>query len=182
MNAQVADDEIDFNSLAYGLTQLHKSATNDHYETVFGVIELLRRTPLPPGYVNNIQSEMYRMLSHGPRKTKCSNVYLAFYGYDDKATHMKIGVANDIKKRMDTFKIGNPLPNMFTYGAHFHDRKEAFTVETALLKHLSADAVHGEWVSVGAISAEAAKKITESLAEVAGQAINSLVEFRLCEV
>jgi hypothetical protein len=176
------DEEIDFNSLAYGLKRLHESVTNDHYETVFGVVELLRRTPLPPGYVTSIQSEMYMLLSHGHKKTKGSNVYLAFYGHDDRATHMKIGVANDIKKRMDTFKTGNPFPNMFTYGAHFHERKEAFTVETALLKHLSASAVHGEWVSVGAISAEAAKKITESLAEVAGYAINSLVEFRLCEV
>lgn len=176
------DEDIDFNSLAYGLKVLHESANNDHYETVFGVAELLRRMPLPPGYVNNLQNELYMLLSHGPRKTKSSNVYLAFYGHGDKSTHMKIGVANDIKKRMDTFKIGNPLPNMWTYGAHFHDRKEAFIVESALLKHLSADAIHGEWVSVGSISAEAAKKIAESLAEVAGHAVNSLVEFKLCEV
>lgn len=176
------DEDIDFNSLAYGLKKLHESANNDHYETIFGVIELLRRTPLPPGYVSNLQSEMYRMLSHGPIKTACSNVYLAFYGAEDMATHMKVGVANDIKKRMDTFKIGNPLPNLWTYGAHIHDRKDAFTVETALLKHMSGNAVHGEWVSVGGLSAEASQQIVESLQEVASDAIDTFVYFKRCEV
>lgn len=175
-------EEIDFNDLAYGLQQLKDKVTSDHVATIYEVFEFLRRVPFPPGYLDQTRTEMFRALRERESTGDHTYVYLSFYGENERASHMKIGVAKNVKARMAGIKTGNPLPKLWTYSAWFSTKKEALIVESALLKHMAADAVHGEWVSVGALSEQAARSIVESLTEVAGAALNSFANFKLCEV
>lgn len=171
-------NEIDFNEMTRGIIHNRKKYRAGSFVRAAEILDALHELGLPPGYVESIRSDVFKVLKDGHAYAP-SNVYLAFFGLDNKATHLKIGVAKDVKKRMGGIRTGNPLPNLWTYSATYETRRDAFAVESAILAHMAADSVHGEWVSVGSISERAAEAIVESLADVAEAAAGCRIKFRL---
>jgi hypothetical protein len=111
-----------------------------------------------------------------------THVYLAFFGNEGRATYMKIGIAKNVRNRMSGIATGNPLPNLWTYSAPFFTRVKATAVEAALLRHMSPDKVHGEWIHVQGLSARTAAEVVVSLSEVAGTVHGDEVLFELRDI
>lgn len=168
---------IDFNELTKGMIRA-STQTSGSLVTVYDIAEQMRGLPFPPGYVDTLRDEMLSVLKTGI-PAKPTFVYLAFYGFNDKATHLKIGVAKDVSARMASIRTGNPLQNLWTYTAAYSTRADALQVESALLAHMSADSVHGEWVSVGSIDNHEASAVVESLSDVAAEVAGCRVNFRI---
>ena len=178
MNA--VTDVIDFNELTKGMI-CASNKTLGSLVTVYDIVEQMRGIPFPPGYIDTLRDEMLSVLKTGI-PTKPTFVYLAFYGFNGRATHLKIGVAKDVKARMASIRTGNPLQNLWTYTAAYSTKPDALRVEAALLAHMSSDSVHGEWVSVGLVSDKASAAIVGSLNDVAEAVAGCRINFRLSEV
>jgi hypothetical protein len=103
-------------------------------------------------------------------------VYLAFFGENDCSQYLKIGIAQNVKARMQGHRTSNPLPLVLTMTAEFLRKADARAVESALLRHMAGDRIHGEWVRCMA-SVPACRAIAESLAEVASEVSGRPVEF-----
>lgn len=106
---------------------------------------------------------------------KCS-VYLGFFGSEDAASFLKIGIARDVAKRMAQHRISNPMLCTLSVWAEFPSRSIARDVEVALLRHMKDERARGEWVNCRA-SLPACRAIAESLAEVASQVSGAPVVF-----
>lgn len=174
--------DIDYAALAVNLSLRRERVAMKYVHNVMRAIELLRRSGLPEAYVDGIQDEVLEMTcSHRPA-WKRDHVYLAFHGQGGRASHMKIGVAADVKKRMAALYTGNPLPRLWVFAAPLSSRMTAGKVEQALLAHMSVDRSSGEWVRVDGLSETAAVCVVESLAEVASMHTSHPVEFERVEV
>lgn len=166
MNASNTAEVIDFNQIAKNIVRVSGKYQAGSLVRVYEVMDQLRELPFPPGYVDSLRDDVLKVLQAGV-SAKPTFVYLAFYGINDRATHLKVGVAKDVKARLTGIRTGNPLPILWTFTALYPTRSDAMVVESAILAHLSADSIHGEWVSVGALTASTAEAIVDSLADVA---------------
>jgi hypothetical protein len=106
------------------------------------------------------------------------SVYLAFYGINDMASYLKIGIAKNVKNRLGGIKTGNPLPNLWTFTAVYDSKRDALSVESALLDHMSGDSVHGEWINVHGMTLQVSEALAESLSEVASEVTGGKIFFR----
>lgn len=177
MNAGSTAEIIDFNQLTKSMVRSLNPRIGD-VSSVYDAFDILRGLPFPPGYVDSLRGDVLKVLRAG-MPSKPTFVYLAFYGVNNKATHLKIGVAKNVKARLSGIKTGNPLPNLWTFTAGYSTRGDALAVEAALIAHMSANSVHGEWVSVGSIAECAAASIVESLADVAATVSECRIRFQL---
>lgn len=157
---------IDFNQIAKNIVRVSGKYQTGSIVKVFEIMDQLRELPFPPGYVDSLRDDALKVLNAGV-SAKPTFVYLAFYGSNGRATHLKVGVAKNVKSRLASIRTGNPLPILWTFTALYPTRTSAMGVESALLAHLSGDSIHGEWVSVGALTASTAAAIVDSLADVA---------------
>ena len=108
-------------------------------------------------------------------------VYLTFWGLDDRAEFMKIGVAKDIKARMAGIKTGNPMDRLWTYCLLLHSRSEAMRVESALLSKMADTRVSGEWVKTSKFSGQTCRAICDDLSAVASELCGRPVALRVFE-
>lgn len=175
-------EEYDFNDIARRIAKLKKRQRLGDYSLVAYVLSELGSLPFPPGYLDSVRDEMFCTLRTGGGTPSMTSVYLAFYGLEDRASHLKIGIAKDVRSRLSNIKTGNPLPNLWTYTAPFPNRKYAAAVESALLSHMSKDSAHGEWINLGGISDQAAEAIVASLADVATEIHGDSVQFHRFKV
>jgi T5orf172 domain-containing protein len=169
--------DIDFNEIARKIKALPGLVKPGDMCRLALALDGIRDLPFPPGYLDALRGDMISALRSGPATS--AYVYLSFYGSVDSASHLKIGIAKNVKSRMSGIKTGNPLLRLWTYAAQFPAREMALAVETFLLSHVSRDSVHGEWVNVHGMSEQAALAFVESLAEVAGAVGGRRVEFEL---
>ncbi len=172
-------NDINIAGVVDGIAQARGHYSPGNVACVYRAIEILRGLPYAPAYLDGVRDELLGFLTTkaaAPRYYTAS-VYLAFYGVGDRATYLKVGIAKDVEARMSGHTTSNPLPNLWTYTAGFDRRAKASAVELALLRHLSGDKVHGEWVHVHGLSEQAARSFVESLAEVASSAHGSPVFF-----
>lgn len=161
-----AAEAIDFNQIAKNIVRFTGKYRAGSFLKIYEAMELLRELPFPPGYVDSLRDDALKVLQAGD-SAKPTFVYLAFYGDNNKATHLKVGVAKDVTARLAGIRTGNPLPLLWKFTALYPSRRDAMAVESALLAHLSADSIHGEWVGVGTLSANASVAIVDSLSDVA---------------
>ncbi len=125
----------------------------------------LAGTALPAAYLEGIRMELLQMLGlENVDRTYC---YLTFWGVDGRAEFLKIGVARNVKNRMNGIRTGNPLDRLWTYTMALNSRGEAMKVEAALLENMKSDRTNGEWVRVAGCSEQACKAIADDLAELA---------------
>jgi len=59
--------------------------------------------------------------------------------------YVKIGVADDIRRRLSGLQMGNPRPLVLRYLIPAFDRSEAFLIEWKLHQALSHAYIRGEW-------------------------------------
>lgn len=138
------------------------------FAALYCVFDSVQHLGFPPGYLNSLRQEMAAvLLEHSEDSSSPTCVYLTFFGVDDRASHMKIGVARDAKSRLGSIRTGNPIPHLWTFTTTFKSRQMAMRVERALLRHMSPDRAEGEWVNVSGLSEQAAEAVAGSLAEVA---------------
>lgn len=134
---------------------------------VMQAVRTLRSAGLPPAYVDGLQDELLRFVCDEVPESVCDWVYLAFHGQDARATHMKIGVANNVSRRMSAISTSSPLPRLWVYSAPVVGRHLALRIESGLLDHMEGNRTNGEWCAVGEVSESAAEAMAISLAEVA---------------
>lgn len=145
--------------------------TSDHdVLQIEWVCRLLRRTVLPDAYVDGIRLELLQMV--GRPDADLTYVYLSFWGTDDRADYLKIGIAKNVRKRMSGAHTDNPMNRLWTYTMPLHTRAEAMKVEAALLSHMAHSRITGEWVKLSKFSDQACKAMAESLAEVAADVMD----------
>lgn len=170
--------EVDLGPVLDGFKAMRSNFRAGDVARIHQAVETLRELPLPPSYLDGIRDELVQMCTgRGKITYYASCVYLAFYGEGARATYLKIGIAKDVRARLKSHTTSNPIPMLWAYFAGFDARTEATKVESALLNHMKADRIHGEWVSVGEIAQAAATAIVESLAEVASDATGGPVQF-----
>lgn len=169
--------EIDFNGIAKRINKLRKLARPGDVSRVCACIESIRDLPFTPGFLDSVREDLLAALG-AAANGQTTYVYLAFYGSDDRADYLKIGITRNVKSRIIGIRTGNPLPNLWTFSARLRSREEAAIIEAALLQHMSLDRVSGEWVRVHGIGRSAAIAIAESLAEVATDVQSETVDFQ----
>lgn len=174
--------EIDFGALIRGMGSHRKNVKTRDIVAVMQAMSRLRRSSLPQAYVDGLQDEILQMMCDRVPDEACDFVYLAFHGDGGHASHMKIGMAKDVRKRMSALYTGNPLPRLWVYAARIAGREVAQRIERELLLHMSKWRAEGEWVSVGGVNQASAEAITSSLAEVASLHTTQPVEFEIVEL
>lgn len=166
--------DFDINALVHNLTNYRARGNAADSVAVMKAIHYLRMSSLPESYVDGVQDELLRMICS---RVARDYVYLAFHGEGKVASHMKIGVAKNVAKRMSGISTSSPLPRLWVFSAPLIGRKASLRIEKALLEHMSEDRSNGEWVSVGGLSESAAIAVVESLAEVAALVTSQSVKF-----
>lgn len=163
---QTICEHIDFNDLA---RRVHKRDSTPLYGVgkIDEAFDILRTLPFSDGYLDSLRYDVVNAFLKRKPKNESVYVYLAFYGDESKAKFLKIGIASNVRSRLLGIRTGNPLPNIFTYVANLDTRRSAAAVEAALLKNMSGDGVHGEWIDVHGIAHSAVESVVSSLAEVA---------------
>lgn len=58
---------------------------------------------------------------------------------------IKIGVADNVEKRLDNMQTGNPRELVILYKIPMNSRSHAFMVENRIHKKLSKHRIRGEW-------------------------------------
>jgi hypothetical protein len=171
--------EIDISAVLRGLGGMRSAVQPGALAKVYAAVEGLRELPYPQGYLDGVRDELLFMLTgRGNEPKPVASVYLAFYGHGRHANYLKIGIASDVRGRLASHTTSNPVPMLWAWTAGFNARPDAYGIESALLKHMSPDKLHGEWVSVGGFSEQATGALVESLAEVATASHGQLVRFR----
>jgi len=173
---------MDLSALAARFAVYRSRNTARRASGIMGAINQLRRCGLPAAYVDGLQDELLSTFCAEVPPEVMDNVYLAFHGAEVRATHMKIGVAKHVGRRMSELSTGNPLPRLWVFAATLPGRHIALKVEAALLRHMQASRTSGEWSSVGEVSESAAEAIVLSLAEVAAEHTTHPVLFERVEV
>jgi hypothetical protein len=171
----MADGDMKLEKIIHGLAKIQGNVKPGMLSKVVGITEEMKSLPLPPSYVEGIKVELLTMLGMG-RVADTTSVYLSFYGID-RAEYLKIGIARNVRSRMQGATTDNPVPRLWTFEAVFASRSDALMVESALLRHMSTDKVHGEWVYVKGLSEQATEAVVASLAEVAAEAFGSAIQF-----
>lgn len=166
--------EADYNEIARRISALPTPIKPGDVGKMFAALEMLKQLPFPPGYLDELRDEMYLTLKQGQHVP--TSVYLSFYGLNDTASHLKIGIARNVRSRLSSIKTGNPLPNLWVYTARFASRQEAAMVEAALLRHMSPYRAHGEWARVD-VSKDSAAELVAALTEVAQECRMGAVTF-----
>lgn len=160
-------ERLNLNSVVDGLMLMQDCTSVNEAVSVIRAIRELRKTQLPTAYLDGIQDELLAMLGqHYPKRAQVS-VYLTFHGSEGRASHLKIGVARNVRKRLASLQTGSPLPRLWTWSAPFNGRQLAFKVESKLLSIMEGNRTSGEWSSVGSITEPAAEKLVESLSDAA---------------
>jgi hypothetical protein len=105
--------------------------------------------------------------------------YLAFYGLDDTANYMKVGMTRHPESRLYGMATGNPLDCLWVFVSRLPVARMAFHVEQHLHHHLAEHRRRGEWFSVGNTTRESADALARQLHEVALVAESDASEFTL---
>src|SRR5690606_24379418 len=84
-----------------------------------------------------------------------STTYVYVIGIQDAARPVKIGVAEDIKKRMLALQTGSPQKLELKAAFLLSTRREAAYTEVVAHAHFSSARQHGEWFDIDASEAEA---------------------------
>ena len=176
-NEYTMREPIDLGGLVLGITGLRGCWSAGDVARLCMAVTYLRRLPLPGAYVDGLQDELFQMIGQTVPPEEKIKVYLAFYGCGERASFLKIGVAKNVKNRIASFSTGNPLINVWTFAADIGGRQRAMGVESALLKHLVADAAQGEWIKVQGLTESASLAFVDSLAEVATETRGQPVTF-----
>lgn len=171
-------ERVNIGALVQGLVGYAHGVTVADTVMAAQAVDLLRKTSLPESYVDGLEDELMRVMGQKLRRPKRVSTYLAFYGNDDMAEYVKVGVSKDVHIRMKDIRTGNPLPRLWLYSARFEDRRTAMSVESAILSHVDGDRVTGEWAKLGGMSADAVRAVVSSLGEVASDLLGRPVEFR----
>jgi len=137
-------------------------------------VRIIKRTVLPAAYVDGIRAELLLMV--GKPDADLTYVYMTFWGMEDRADYMKIGIAKNVRKRMSGAHTDNPMNRLWTFTIPLPTRSEAMTVEAALLQHMAHSRITGEWVKLSKFSEQACKAMADSLAEVASVVCDRTLE------
>lgn len=144
-----------------------------------GMAELRKLSYIPRYYLDSIELELKDMLTgrgYSFRRDAAA-VYLAFFGVGGVAEYLKIGIAKNVKFRMDGHATSNPFEQMWVYSAMFGSRLQAGAVERALISSQAEHNIKGEWIRVNIASTGEATRLAESLAEVASRVAERPVVF-----
>lgn len=161
--------------LVDGITAMRIRMRRNAPKKIFEAIDILLSCDLPASYVVGLQGEILQMI--GKERTPDPVwVYLSFFGEFDRAQFLKVGVAKDVRSRINGHRTSNPLDNPLTLAAEFECRRDAMKVEAAILSHMKPDRANGEWIHCKA-SIAACQSIAESLGEVASVAAARPVVF-----
>lgn len=133
---------------------------------VAGVVAQLEGMPLPHGAIQAVQEFLcFSMRDNGLSERSPTSVYLTFFGEEDCAEYMKVGVSRVVKDRMSNIRTSTPLMQLWTWAAEAPVRKAAYKVEREILRHLKDDRVTGEWVKCRCSTIDAAEMIVRSIEE-----------------
>lgn len=124
---------------------------------------LLREATFPEGYIDNLQAELTKacMEASDPGWRQRCYVYMTFFGANEIASFMKIGVSNNPVFRVAGITTGNPLEPLWTFAIPFATRKEAMASERMLHAQYASQRAKGEWFAI----AQASKEDAEVLAD-----------------
>ena len=144
-------------------------------------LSMLRAVGVPADFLESMRTETFWATAKAadPSRVDRTFCYLAFYGADNRASFMKVGIAKNVGKRLANIATGNPLPCLWAYQAAFINPHIARAVEARLLGHMLGDRARGEWINVHGLSESAALAMVESLAEVASDVAMVPVSFSM---
>ena len=100
-----------------------------------------------------------------------SFVYLAFFGVDGQARYLKIGIADNVRVRMSSYRTHCPLPCVRLLTLRLPNRGDAYALEIALLASMGDLRLHGEWVAVDGAQA-AVSALTYAATNFLGRPVN----------
>ena len=151
-------------------------AQNQGLDKIAEAVAILRGVTLPPGFLEVTHSELVKacLLAGDPGFRERCYCYLMFFGANDIASFMKIGVAKNPVFRLAGLTTGNPLEPLWTFAIQFETRKQAMQVEKALHEHHKASRAKGEWFAIPNASQEDAWVLAECAARFAARVVEPI--------
>lgn len=75
------------------------------------------------------------------------NDYNGYYIYfiRDGLAHIKIGITNNVKKRLDALQTANPMKLEYFFGMHVKTQRDALDIESELHEKFKDYRLMGEW-------------------------------------
>lgn len=171
--------ELDLRGLVYGMHALKSQGARNNAVRVIHAIDVLRKSTIPSAYIDGLQDELLALVCDRVPTDLKSHVYLTFHGERGVASHMKVGVAKNVRSRVGSFSTGNPLPELWTFAASFPGRHIAYRIERAILDHLGESRAKGEWVRVPMLGVIDAACMASELGGFASQHTTHPVNFKL---
>lgn len=105
--------------------------------------------------------------------------YLAFFGLDDTASYMKIGMSKHPEQRLYSMGTDNPLDCLWVFVSRLPCTRAAFHVEQFLHRHLNERRRKGEWFAIGNTDMAGAEGLARQLSSVALAAEDEAGDFIL---
>src|ERR1044072_1145144 len=99
---------------------------------------MLRSVGVPADFLESMRVQAFWETAKAARPGEIDRTfcYLGFYGADNRASFMKVGIAKNVGKRLSAIATGNPLPCLWTFQAQFVHKHIARAVEARLLRHM----------------------------------------------
>ena len=119
-------------------------------------------------------AEQIASLRFGP-----SYCYLAFFGLDETANYMKVGMSRHPEQRLYSMGTDNPLDCLWVFVSRLPCTRAAFHVEQTLHRHLSEHRRKGEWFAIGNTELAGAEGLARQLFGVAQAAEPEAQDFTL---
>lgn len=92
--------------------------------------------------------------------------YLAFFGLDDTASYMKIGMSRHPEQRLYGMGTDNPLDCLWVFVSRLSCTRAAFHAEQFLHRHLAGHRRKGEWFAIGNTDRTGADGLARQLSAV----------------
>lgn len=134
--------------------------------TVYGVTRALEHLPLGSGALDQVREFLVESLrSRALANESPTSIYLTFFGGDQGAEYLKVGVSGSLKGRMSSIRTSNPMAQLWTWAGAAPSRREAYRLEREILAHLSEARLSGEWVRARCGSIDVAQMMVDSISE-----------------
>jgi hypothetical protein len=165
-------EDLDSNQVPYAERAIDRMAmTNPTADEACVVAEAIRQAEANLATAKEAAERIAEMRD-GP-----AYCYLAFYGLDDTANYMKVGMTRHPEQRLYHMATGNPLDCLWVFVSRLPVARAAFHVEKFLHRHLEAHRRRGEWFAVGNADWQAASALARQLYVVALEAEPEAREF-----
>lgn len=167
-------DDLDANQRKHAERILDNLTFSEPYPQMDELVERAIASALENVPTARDAAEQIASMRFGP-----SYCYLAFFGLDETANYMKIGMSKHPEQRLYSMGTDNPLDCIWVFTSRLPCTRAAFHVEQVLHRHMADHRRKGEWFAIGNTELSGAEGLARQLFSIALGAEPEAQEFAL---